>query len=391
MLLIFVAIVSSYSSCKKENVGASDIVSKNTDNKNISEMIVLGQKLEDPYEFDNMRMAFDILCKQGIQFPFTSISPTGNYVRVLIHSDEELESIEVDSALIWFDYPLNYEIVKGGSFYVDSTLKDASVSWQYGVIPCGYTLPSGLVVEYLYEVFIPEDQKDYDKYEEYYDMIEDLSESICDKEFKKEISTQSKKSKWTPSAHITVWDDLKETYVPLEGVRVNARRGCKTRYAITDQNGNCTFDSKFKKKVDYSIEWRRHYWRIVTTEKNKKTYLTGPNKEGKWTKTILKRDGEDYMRATIHRAALIANYKSLWTVSRPHKTNSIGFHTKLKIRYNHANNGSRIGIAQPGSSTDLKGADVVIWGKDDCGELYLTQHIFSNTLHELAHCAHSYL
>ena len=93
------------------------------------------------------------------------------------------------------------------------------------------------------------------------------------------------------------------------------------------------------------------------------------------------------MRATIHRAAIVANYKDIWTIKRPRKSNFLGCIIKLKIRYENSNNGDVTGSTQNGSN-NLNGADVVIWGKNQNNELYLTQDVFSTTIHELAHFSH---
>ena len=388
MILTFVT-----TACEKDSENVSNDTNRSYSFiKGNDGSIQLGERIEDPYKFENMEAAFQKLCEQGVSFPFSGIAPTNTYVKVLIHSEEELESIEADTTLIWFDYPLDYEIVNFGSYYFDPTL-DSSYSWQYGVIPLGYTLPSGLTVNQIYQVFIPEENPDYDSYKTYYDMIEEMSESMCDKSNVDE-SLESKSGKWYPSAHITVYDNFMDSNVSLEGVRVNVHRGCKTRYAVTDADGECTFDTKFKGKVDYSIEWRRHYWRIVYGDKNKKAYYTGSSKEGKWEINMdvncTNNDIDDYMRATIHRAAVVANYKpEYWPIAKPHKTNLIGCNVKLIIRYEHKK-AAAVGSAEPGNTTNLGGADVVIRGMDENGDLRGAQFIFSNTLHELAHCAHAY-
>ena len=349
--------------------------------------LVLGDKLNDPYKLDNMNNAFLELAASGIQFPFSSVSPTGKYVRVLIHTDEELEQLESDTSIIWFEYPLDYAIAELGCSYYDPTLSDSTYSWQYGVVPIEYTFPENLYVEQIYSVFIPEDYPEYSSYSNILDLLEDVSDSKCNSENMQVAHSLTKSSKWNPSAQVEVWDDEEDGYVPLDGVRVIARKCTKSRYAITDELGQCTINTKFKGNVDYSIEWRRHYWRIVKGQYNKKTYLIGPTTNSSWNLSIAKSSESDYMRATIHRAAIVANYKDIWTIKRPRKSNFLGCIIKLKIRYENSNNGDVTGSTQNGSN-NLNGADVVIWGKNQNNELYLTQDVFSSTIHELAHFSH---
>ena len=377
--------------CEKDDNYVSGVshclVSEKTDNDT---PIELGQELNDPYKLSNMQEALDQLTKEGVAFPYATLRPTGYYVRVLIHSMEEMDQIDSDSNLIWFDYPLNYEVSKEGSYYVDPSLEDSAWSWQYGVVPTGYSLPENLQVETIYPVFIPDECSEYKAYEESFDRLEDLSETLCGNDAKGgSEDSEAKATKWYPSARITVWDDLKNGYVPLEGVRVSARRCCKTRWAVTNASGYCRINTKFKKNVSYSIEWSRHYWRIVKSERNKKTYLTGPSLSHHWDMSIPKSQGEDYMRATIHRAALVANYKDMWTIARLEKKRW-GITSKVIIRYNHSGNGGAVGSVQYGSNENLHGADVIIWGRDAHQSLWPTHDMFSATLHELAHCAHYY-
>lgn len=334
-----------------------------------------------------MVAAFEQLCSEGVSFPFTSIEPTDLYVKVLTKTDAEQDLLESDSSLIWFAYPLNYEIAIPGWYYDDPSITDDSCSWQYGVVPIDYTLPSALTVETIYSVFIPDAATDYDQYEELYDLIEDRSLLLCGDTATDDEQTKS--TKWNPSAKISLWDEVKDSNVPLDGICVKVSKGCKTASAIANLSGECTFSTKFKKKVNYSIEWERHYWKIVSGKSRKSDQMTGPTKTGRWECVITSSDGSNYLRAVIHMAALVANYKTIWPVYRPYKKNRLGMHQKVKIRFNNTNNGYVRGMSQVGSDTDL-GADIVIWGKNTNGGYWDALSVFGSTLHELAHCSHAY-
>ncbi|HAA11016.1 MAG TPA: hypothetical protein DCE41_04680, partial [Cytophagales bacterium] len=84
----------------------------------ISSEIVLGKRLNNPYSLKNMRQAARNL--SGTQPGGGSGEPlkaTHLYVRYLPTETAHVQAIRADTALAWFNYPLDYEIVQGGSTY----------------------------------------------------------------------------------------------------------------------------------------------------------------------------------------------------------------------------------------------------------------------------------
>ena len=144
---MFVAIgfIASISSCAKDDeyFGNNDNYSKSENVEDGEDAIVLGEKMNDPYNMAFMSEAFQQLKAEGTELPFDVLEPTGLYVRVLAGSTAELDLLEADTNMTWFDFPLDYEIISNGTYYHDPTLPD-SATWKYGVIPVGYSLPSSL-------------------------------------------------------------------------------------------------------------------------------------------------------------------------------------------------------------------------------------------------------
>lgn len=86
-------------------------------------MIQLSKKLENPYTVANMIRAYENLTDNG-QLKSSSVKKsdikiTHYYVRFLPKSFEELAILQRDSTLELYDYPLDYEIAEGGTFYQD--------------------------------------------------------------------------------------------------------------------------------------------------------------------------------------------------------------------------------------------------------------------------------
>ena len=258
------------------------------------------------------------------------------------------------------------------------------MSWQYGVLPIGYQLPEGIVADTIHYIFIPDEHPEYFGKENLFDLLEDISFKLCGMT----TANSPKSSKWTPSASITAYDDLKNV-VPMQGVRIKAHNTGKTAWAITDANGNCTFDTQFKDAVTYTIDWSRNHWRIVQGTSNSNTYLNGPTQKTKWIKNIGSSNGIHLLRATIHRAALISNYGSNWTIRKPYDTFA-GDYYKLKIRANYSGTtDGKVGMAKCNNSNyDFNNADIIIWGLDQGNNRTETQILFGGTIHELAHVSH---
>lgn len=386
-------------SCNKDNNDLFDFSQK--DSYSNDNEIILGKEPRNPYFIDSMIVAVKLLADNDINcpIPLANITPTGQYVKVFCPNDSILDLIKDDTSVLWYYYPLNYDIIQPGSYYVGDSLPDTSSCYLYGVVPLNYMFPENIDVKKIYDVFIPDDFDEYLNYEDYFDALEEMSflhcgyieENTSDKESQSSQSNPAKYTKWNPSAEIKVIDDLRGIYVPLEGVKVCVRRNCHSDWAITDSFGRCTMKKKFKARVDYSIEWERHYWRIVGRN-NQTALITGPFYNNKWTLNINQSNGADLMCATIHRAALIANYKDNWTIKRPRKENFL-FTRKLKIRYNDINNPlntDKIGEAYCKINAGSSNTDVDIWGKDYSGNYFSTTSIFATTLHELAHWSHAF-
>lgn len=378
-------------SCTKEENDINKTTILPTKELNYDGAIGLGEQLNDPYRYENMQAAFQSLLIEDVEFPMSNLSPTGTYVRALAHDKDEMWTIEEDTTIAWFLYPLDYEIETPGSYYVDPTLPDTTCEWLYGVIPIGYAMPSGIVYEVLYQVCIPDEIDGYKDNEEVYDLLEERSMELTGNiDSVTQNVTQEKclGGGWRPSATLQVWDSKNNTYVPLQGIRVDAHTWCKTATKITDASGFCEMDRKFYSSVQYSFKWERVYWQIVKQENTRSTMLTGPKQTGRWILNIYKNRETDYVRATIHRAALQVYYSALWTIERPIKRNLLGGIKKMLIRYKLASSSNSLGISAANMGSAINGADIEIAGRNNTNVLFETQHIFAAAIHELAQWSH---
>ena len=95
---MFVAIgfIAGISSCAKDDeyFGNNDNYSKSENVEDGEDAIVLGEKMNDPYNMAFMSEAFQQLKAEGAELPFDVLEPTGLYVRVLAGSTAELDLLE---------------------------------------------------------------------------------------------------------------------------------------------------------------------------------------------------------------------------------------------------------------------------------------------------------
>lgn len=365
-------------SCKKDNdiFNNEESIQKNRNDNydnNLSSdgEIVLGRILNDPYKFENMLMARDQLANErsGISTPV--ISATHKYMRCKPKNEEELDMLKADTNLLLWDFPLHYEIVVAGTYYHDPSITDNSPTWQYFVIPNDYQLPAiSSKYELIYTLYFPEENS---KNSFYYDLEERAY--LITGNLQDEKNTRA--SEWTPSAVIKAYDDIVGGYIPLQGVKVTARRFTKAKTGITDANGYCTVDGTFKNPVNYSIKWERAYWDIRNGAIGQ-AYYNGPKQEGQWNLEIGK-GGESLMFATIHRAAFKFHYGNCLGVKRPILNTG-----KTKIAYHDKDASWGTGCCW--GTWEMTGIipDIMIAHPKSTQ----TDTVFATSIHELGHQSH---
>ena len=117
------------------------------------EMIILGDKLEDPYSVENVTRALASL--YPTRAGRTQVDPTDLYVRFL-PADEDEYNLLTDIGLELMDHPLDYQIVKDGDYYHDPAIADDEITWQYCVVPLDFRFPVGIRHEILDRCYIAE-------------------------------------------------------------------------------------------------------------------------------------------------------------------------------------------------------------------------------------------
>lgn len=325
--------------------------------------MVFGPQLANPYNVDVMRQALATIREQDPDFFFPAINTSHYYVRFQPDSYEQMcDLFARDTSIIYFDFPLDREVVSGNSYH-DPSIVDTLPTYQYASIRTTKwaNLINGFDIDYeiLDELFIPDDAGltiiGYTPRPGVGDItpinpgdstiwghpifpgsvadpnssgtsvtwnavndLEDMAYQITGNSDEEETDTNgsiaspasntvepmssSSNGRWTPSGRIRVYDDIKGGMIPLEGVKVIVYRGCNTKKCYTDSIGNFTCGS-FKKKASYKIKWERGYWDIRDGLTGQAYYNGLTKTTSQWNLDIGNDTNHKLLGyATIHRA-----------------------------------------------------------------------------------------
>lgn len=215
-------------------------------------MIVLGDKLENPYTTENVRAAFSAV------YPTKSrneVSTTHLYVRFLPENEQEFDLLE-SSGLDLVDYPVDYEILVDGDYYHDPSIPEGEITWQYAVVPHDYEFP-----DVRYEILDECNITEYDQPSRASDGID--WEAVEREAFRLSgneglLQPETKGSRANPSGRITIVDDSANGGKPfgVAGVRIRCNSFVKFSNTYTDRDGYYTIPKKFSAKLKYKLVFK---------------------------------------------------------------------------------------------------------------------------------------
>jgi hypothetical protein len=294
---------------------------------------------------------------------------------------------------------MDYELKKGGNSFKDPEKKNEFQAY-WVVIPIDYQFSEGLEVKVLDELFIPFGTGNFsitppEKRVKIYKEIEMRSNELIDS------SKPSKKAKvaFTAYGTIRVEDDIlsglkgSQIFLPIQGVKVRAKRNSITSETTTDASGNFTVPYNFAGNIDsYSIVWQNtsyditdgSYGLAITTRNNHST---------PWIPQITKAVSSEVFRyAHVFRAAYNYYYNiGSLQIDTPHLANSAvlgGVGNKLKIG---VRDGSWLDLGSHyyGSNRIFNASQAIIENDDVLSNSeFNSRYLFSQTTHELSHAKH---
>ena len=233
-------------SCSREPVDDVKIPDQSPDGEVYHEMLVLGDKMEDPYAVENVRRAYRAL--YPTKSARSDIRTTDLYVRFLPENEEQYQQLQaLDIRLI--DHPVDYQILKEGDYYHDPSVGEEEITWQYAVVSKDFHFPEGIRYELLDECYLSENDPatrsadcDVD-----WDAVERLSYEMTGNGDLLLPETRAGEAV-APSGRITIVDKDYANGKPfgVAGVTVNCNSFVKFAQCYTDRDGYYTMPKTFK-------------------------------------------------------------------------------------------------------------------------------------------------
>lgn len=263
LFFILMAIVMLSSACS-EDVGDQNgvVVDPGRQEQVVSRW---GNKINDPYSVDNMRLAYvelmkdkgSSLSKSGVGMEH--IAPTHLYIKFIPKNYDELQILENDSVLDAVPIPLDYDLEGFDGVYRDPDCPYGQPTYQYAVASLDYMLPN---VEYviLDSLFMPLDNEHGEvsisksvNYNDIWKEIEyesiKLTGNLSD--YVEEVQVLSKR--YHPKGTVTYFDNVLNRNVPVPNAKVHVNFSTHQYSTYTDENGGFTISDNFTFKVHFHV------------------------------------------------------------------------------------------------------------------------------------------
>lgn len=356
--------------------------------------LVLGKKLSNPFAIDNMQRAYQLLLERNdsVSFLFSTrvLKPTHWYIRFLPKNYEQYDLLVADTALVLSDIPLDYEIAEEGDYYHDPAVPLDEPTFQYAHVPVNYQSRHNVQFEILEELYLPlsdTHQKFHSagraqQVKVFADALEDEAMRVAGYDDDEAAATETtfgrRNSRWTPSGNITVYDSRLAKYIPLEGVKVQARRWFNVKTGVTDDQGNFRVNGTFRRNVQYRVLWERDKFDIRSGTFGQ-AVLRGPKKKGEWNVRIGAKTLQ-FHYAHVFRAAMRYYYGDIGGLKRPgFRLKYSVFNRRGKHMARNIGNWSAFGI----------NPNILIYRySPGDGSENDSDEMFSTTCHETAHTTH---
>lgn len=341
-----------------------------------------------------------------------SMQATHYYIKFAPQNQQQLDLLKTDTTLVLYPFPLDSEVSPYSGSYRDPSVPADRPTYQYCAVPVSKTLPNVPYTK-LEDLYIPNETKagnveKLSKGSEVYtvnsrmlaqqslfagsentnadspgrnrlDKLETMSNINGVSDLGATLaSTESNYNgrDWRPHGRLTVYDEVKNQTIGVEGIKVRARRWFTTYSGYSDANGNYTVDGWFTRPANYWLDFERYEF-SVNDHRGGPQEINGPKIKGAWNVNF-----EDYNKfcSTIFRAAYHYYYKDIQGLRRPPQNSFWKTQVKLAA-FNweeHKDNGDMWA-----GRNILFGSLIHIYRPQRS-----TMNIYATTIHELAHASH---
>ena len=374
-----------------------DVVSVEDDSAVDHDLIVLGEKLEDPYTVENMTKALATV--YPTKASVVQLTPTDNYVRLLPRNDEDLCLLE-EMGVMMLDHPLDYRIVKEGDYYHDSGIPEEDITWQYAVVPPDFIAPDWIECELLDECFIPGEHETKSMPDIDWDAVERASFELTGNGAMLSSGTKAEAKASYPAGRITIVDTDYDIHpVGLKGVKVSCNVFVKFARTFTDEEGYYEMEKGFTSDPRYRIEFtnRKGFSQGINLIMVKGSVSTlGKHSPRGYSTCITKNSESKLWRRAVINNAVFDYYESC-------ASNGVKIATppaNLRIWSCSLMEGSAAPMLQQGPVLDLDLVQGVLGDYAPIIKLFLPDvvlglknkesyaEIYRNVTHEIAHASH---
>lgn len=244
--------------CNKES--STKEIAENQENcteQVFGEVIVLGEKLNNPYALSNMQATLDHLrgTKAFDSSDYEQLEPNWLYVRFLPKDSTDVAILQ-NLDLELFDYPLDYDIMVEGYCYHDPTIPENQITWQYTCVRPDFPFPD-ITHEILEQCFIPEDDESLTKGIKD-DLLYELELAAIQRaglpqKYQPVRQTKAFGLGTKPSGTIRVHNDITGIDESLRGVKVRCHYLVNISSGYTDENGHYSINNKYVCNPHYAI------------------------------------------------------------------------------------------------------------------------------------------
>ncbi|MBC7450144.1 MAG: hypothetical protein H7259_01500 [Cytophagales bacterium] len=377
------------SSCKKDKDSIAPSNAGKSDQSAPAEKIILGEKLENPYTIENMRTAYNNVSSDNNERTNTDESPvrvTHLYLRFLPKDWAEYDVLKSDTTLKLYQIPLDYEIKTYGNVYQDPSIPEGSPTWQYVSVPAEYQYNKTIRHEILSELYLPELDTVLARSSANFrtngqSFVETLVNEamVLTKNYSDTIATDfsNARTAFNPNGTVRVFDTRLNQLVPLQGVKMRARRWFDVREATTNADGWYQ-TSGFKNAANYSLIFEAGAYDVRTGTFGQAT-IDGPKQSSSWNVDLW--DGVNRFYGHVFRGAWRYHYVDIEGLRRP----DLGFKLKYAA-FDKSGNAQGLNIGN--WDVFSINPNILIYRYSSGGNEYASDEIFSTTCHETCHTTH---
>ncbi len=276
--------------------------------------MILGDPIDSPHTIENMKKALKSLRQSArAELPGKyEITTTHHYIKLYPQSDAHIDTLSQYRHLILFNYPLDREILRPGSYYADPNAPKDKPLPLYTTIRVDDELPPSVPYEIILKLHNPQETEDYDIVEiahrnhSFFDLLEQESYRLTNQDDCPSKNTHYAKRSWIPSGTIKAYDSTKGAYVGVQGLKIQLRSAVfffpKREDIFTDSNGYFRATKSFGRSVNYSFRFERHDFRIRYPGRSSSIQVESGKRSSSWNLSYQQFDPKAYY-ATIFRGA----------------------------------------------------------------------------------------